>query len=230
MIEAASTGRSSCRKCKKPIAKGELRWGEEVPGNFDGMMTFWHHLPCAVARRPEQFRRELASYKGEVPDRATLEGSLDQATVGARLARFQKVDRAPTGRAKCQHCNQTIGKDSLRVSIVRIEEMPGLGSAFLHVGCANGFVGGEVGDQVIAKAGKRDKAEVAAILGTAKLLDSDPRGKELEVGVRQAKKPAAELSVLADWLEEQGVKPTEIELAQLLAARKKLAAKKSKRA
>src|SRR5690242_19207541 len=115
MIETATTGRSSCKHCKKAIAKGELRWGEEVPGNFDGMMTFWHHLPCAVTRRPEDFAVELKKYKGEIPNRAELEASLGGATTAARVKRFQRIDRAPTGRAKCQHCNQAIAKDSLRV-------------------------------------------------------------------------------------------------------------------
>ena len=45
VIEEAKSGRASCRTCKKAIAKGELRFGEEAPNAFgDTPSMRWHHL------------------------------------------------------------------------------------------------------------------------------------------------------------------------------------------
>jgi poly(ADP-ribose) polymerase-like protein len=224
MIEAAASGRSKCKGCKKPIAQGELRFGDEVPGNFDGVMTFWYHLPCAVTHRPEQFRADLNRRKKPLPDQAALEAALGGATIAVRVGRMRKVEHAPTGRATCQLCDVPIAKDSLRVVVLREEVMGG--TAFIHVGCAGAWAGGGVDTQLLAKAARGDKATVTAILASAALLDGDARGKQLERDTQQAKKPAAEISVLADWLEEQGSALPADELAQLLAARKKLLKKK----
>lgn len=225
MIEAATSGRARCKGCKQPIAQGELRYGHEVPGNFDGMMTFWYHLPCAVTHRPEQFRSVLAKYKKPIANRAELEASLGGATAAARAARLKAVERAPTGRASCQHCRVAIEQDTLRVA-VWLHEMPMAGTGFVHVACVGGWAGSNVDTAIVKKATKVDKAGVTAILQSVKLLDTEARGKELEQGVQAAKKPAAEISVLADWLEERGCALPSAELAQLLKTRKKKAKKK----
>jgi hypothetical protein len=45
VIEPASSGRAKCRGCDRPIAKGELRFGERQPNAFgEGEMTLWFHL------------------------------------------------------------------------------------------------------------------------------------------------------------------------------------------
>lgn len=229
MIEAATSSRATCKGCKKKIAKGELRFGDEVPGNFDGMMTFWYHLPCAVTFKPEKLRAALAKYhKLKIPDRAELEAALGDATIAARVARMKQVEKAKTGRSVCQHCKLKIEKDTLRVEAWLTDDRF-MGTGFVHLGCIGGWTGSTIDAALIKKAGKADKAGVTAILAAQQLMDTDPRGKELEVGVRVAKKPAAEISVLADWLEGHGAVLPGAELAQLLAARKKLAAKKPKK-
>ncbi|TFG33306.1 hypothetical protein EU527_08380 [Candidatus Thorarchaeota archaeon] len=46
-IEAAKSGRASCRTCDTLIAKGELRLGE--PSLFEGHVSYrWHHLNCMI--------------------------------------------------------------------------------------------------------------------------------------------------------------------------------------
>ncbi|TFG28267.1 hypothetical protein EU527_17525 [Candidatus Thorarchaeota archaeon] len=46
-IEAAKSGRASCRTCDGLIAKGELRLGE--PSIYDGHVSYrWHHLNCMI--------------------------------------------------------------------------------------------------------------------------------------------------------------------------------------
>jgi hypothetical protein len=220
-IEAATSNRSKCKACKKPIALGEMRFGDEVAGNFDGMMTFWYHLTCATARRPEQLRAYLKRHKKQFPERAAIEASLDGAVSDARTSRLLKVDRAPTGRAKCQQCKVLIEKSTLRTAIRLDEDDFFNATGYLHLACASTWAAADVDAHLTNKANKADKAEVTNILKAFSLLDTSARGKALEQGVRAAKKKAPETSVLADWLEEQGCALVAVELGQLLEARAK---------
>ena len=45
-IEPAASGRTKCRGCGEPIAKGELGFGERLPHPFadDGDMTLRFHI------------------------------------------------------------------------------------------------------------------------------------------------------------------------------------------
>jgi len=45
-IENAKSGRSSCKKCKEKISKGELRIGVTSPGPGDFEVTSWYHPSC----------------------------------------------------------------------------------------------------------------------------------------------------------------------------------------
>jgi hypothetical protein len=178
-------------------------------------MTFWYHLTCAVAKKPEQLKLALSRYKLPIPNRAAIEASL-------AVARIQQIDHAPTGRAKCEHCKQPIAKTTLRVAIQCDDGGVGIvGTSFLHVVCASAFAGADIDAQVTAKAANADRAQTTAILRSAKLLADDPRGKQLETGARSAKKPEAEISVLADWLEERGCGIPRSELDQLLATKQR---------
>src|SRR5947209_5684823 len=50
-IEPAPSGRASCRGCKAPIAKGDLRFAEELanPYSDEGGTSFrYWHLACAA--------------------------------------------------------------------------------------------------------------------------------------------------------------------------------------
>jgi len=220
-IEAATSARAKCRACKKPIAKGELRFGEDVPGNFDGVMTFWYHLTCAASQRPEQLGPELADYKKPIPDRAALAASLEGAVASTRTAKLLRVDRAPTSRAKCQQCKQRIEKTTLRVAVLLDQDPTLPGTGFLHLVCAPVYAGTDVDVYLAGKTAKPDRVETAAVLKAQKLLDTVARGKDLELSTRKAKKKDAEISVLSDWLEEQGCALQSVELTQLLNVRAK---------
>lgn len=140
-IETAKTGRAKCRACKQAIAKGELRYGDEVASQFgDGEQLQWYHLACAAEARPEQLGPVLESYAGDVPDRAAILASLPAATRDIGLQKVQKAERAPTGRATCLQCKQPIAKDSWRIAVERELDnggVPGMrGSGYLHVPCA----------------------------------------------------------------------------------------------
>jgi poly [ADP-ribose] polymerase len=121
MIEAAKSGRASCRTCRKPIAKGELRLGEEVPNQFAaGEVTHqWHHLECAAKKKPAALKAALATTTENVPNRAELEAELNKAGKTEKPSNFPYAERAPTGRSSCLQCSQPIEKGTLRVAIER---------------------------------------------------------------------------------------------------------------
>jgi poly [ADP-ribose] polymerase len=141
VIEEAKSGRASCRTCKKPIAKGELRLGIETQTQFsDAPSLAWHHVLCAASKLPIELKAALDDYPGEVPNRAELEAAIAEAgkKASAKPAGFPYVDRAPTGRARCMQCGQPIDKASFRVAAERELEVGAnitRGAGYLHPGC-----------------------------------------------------------------------------------------------
>lgn len=144
-IEIAKSGRAGCRTCRKPIAKGELRFGEETANQFGdaGDTSYrWHHLACAAQKHPDELRSALATYEGEIPERAEIDRLLAEAEA-KKPPPFPYADRAPTGRARCQGCGEPIPKDALRVAIERDVER-GMtvtkAAGYLHPQCAAAYV------------------------------------------------------------------------------------------
>jgi hypothetical protein len=141
VIEEAKSGRASCRTCRKPIAKGELRLGVETQTQFSDTPSLqWHHLPCAADKHPAELRAALAEYPGEVPNRAELDAAMQQADqkAAAKPAGHPYADHAPTGRAKCMECGQPIEKGTFRIAVERELEIGGnatRGTGYLHPGC-----------------------------------------------------------------------------------------------
>lgn len=141
MIEEAKSGRASCRTCRKPIAKGELRLGVEAQTQFsDAPSMQWHHLVCAAGKLPVELKAALAEYPGDVPNRAEIDAAMEQAATkaSAKPAAHPYADRAPTGRAKCMQCEQPIEKATFRVAVERELEIGGnatRGTGYLHPGC-----------------------------------------------------------------------------------------------
>src|SRR5688572_14851584 len=122
VIEEAKSGRASCRTCKKAIAKGELRFGEEAPNAFgDTPSMRWHHLMCAAEKLPGELKAALDEYPGNVDNRAEIDKAMNDALAGGRAkpGGFPYADKAPTGRAKCMQCEEQIAKDTLRVAVER---------------------------------------------------------------------------------------------------------------
>src|SRR5690606_821258 len=58
-IEQARSGRSKCKGCRRPIQKDKVRIGIRIEGPF-GPGYLWHHLSCAMRRRPEDVERAYA--------------------------------------------------------------------------------------------------------------------------------------------------------------------------
>jgi hypothetical protein len=161
VIEVAKSGRAACRTCKKPIAKGELRFGEEAPGSFGegGDPSYrWHHMECAASKLPDGLRAALATYAGEVPGKDVLEAKMAEADAN-RPPPFPHADRAPTGRARCQGCGESISKGALRVAIERDIER-GMtvtkGAGYLHPACAAAHIEAQGGTHADLTAGLRE--------------------------------------------------------------------------
>lgn len=149
VVEVAKSGRAGCRSCRKPIAKGELRFGEETVNSFaDGDMTFrWHHLKCAASKLTEELRDALGRFDGDVPDRAEIDDLMAKA-VASKPPPYPHADKAPTSRAKCLGCGDTVEKGTLRVCIEREIERGmtvAKGAGYLHPKCAAGYVESQQG-------------------------------------------------------------------------------------
>ncbi|MBX3228696.1 MAG: hypothetical protein KIT84_08590 [Labilithrix sp.] len=146
-IEEAKSGRAGCRTCRKPIAKGELRFGEETENAFGdaGDTTFrWHHLACAAGSKSDELRATLPAFEVAVPaeQRAELEKLMAEADA-KKPPPFPHADKAPTGRARCQACQENIAKGELRVAFEReIERGMTMqkGAGYLHPKCAAAFM------------------------------------------------------------------------------------------
>jgi hypothetical protein len=157
VIEEAKSGRASCRTCKKAIAKGELRLGVEQMTQFSDTPSMqWHHLMCAAQKLPGELKGALATFEGEVPNRDEIEKAMTDAIKSgkAKPGAFPYIDKAPTGRAKCMQCDETIEKDSFRVAVEREVDVGGFmrkSPGYMHPKCVAANlenVGGTVEDLV----------------------------------------------------------------------------------
>ena len=144
VIEPATSSRAKCRGCGLPIAKDELRFGERQPNAFgDGEMTLWLHPRCAAFKRPEPFLEALEAEEG-LGASAGLDGlkAIARQSLGhRRLPRVDVASRAPTGRARCRQCRETIDKDAWRIGLVFFEGYRFQPSGFIHAECAGEYLG-----------------------------------------------------------------------------------------
>lgn len=157
VIEEAKSGRASCRTCRKAIAKGELRLGVETQTQFSDTPSMqWHHLLCAATKLPDELKAALAEYPGDIPNRAEIDAALADSArkAAAKPAGFPYVDKAPTGRARCMQCGQSIDKGAFRVAVERELEMGAnvtRGAGYMHPRCVAGNlenIGGSLDDVI----------------------------------------------------------------------------------
>jgi hypothetical protein len=146
-IEIAPTGRAKCRACEQKIGKGELRFGERLPNVFgEGEMTLWFHMRCAAYKRPEPFLEALhaavetdGAPTTEIEDAPALEAAAEFGVAHRRVPRINGADLAPTGRARCKSCRETIDKGTWRIVLVFFEEYRFQPSGFIHAACARDY-------------------------------------------------------------------------------------------
>jgi poly [ADP-ribose] polymerase len=139
-IETAKTGRASCRTCKQTIAKGDLRFGEEVPNAFSaGDMTYnWHHLACAAKKKPSALKQALDETELEIPNKDELVQAIDANAKNEKPTVLPYAEYAPTARASCVGCAEKIEKGHLRLAIESEDDggpFPRTGPRYLHPSC-----------------------------------------------------------------------------------------------
>lgn len=130
IIEGARSSRSKCKTCRRKINKDVLRLGILIEGPY-GTGYMWHHLTCAARRRygdvEQAFEKEAWNEAKEPPAKVpTLEElALLQEQAEERKRQRKQIpyaEPAPSGRARCKHCNALIEKDSIRVVLGRAVE------------------------------------------------------------------------------------------------------------
>lgn len=141
-VEIAKTGRARCRTCGEGIAKGEVRFGEEVANAFSdsgGMSFYFHHLRCAAKKKPAQLREALKLYAGEIPERDEIERLVRENESKQRPSAMPYAERAPSARSHCGECHTIIAKSALRIALPREQGGPPTmmpeTPRYFHVGC-----------------------------------------------------------------------------------------------
>ena len=142
VFEHAASGRAKCRGCRQPIAKGVLRFGENLPNPFgEGEVTHWFHPACAAYKRPDAFLEGIAVAAVEVPDREALERKARATLEAPRLPRIDGAERSPTSQARCRHCKEPIEKGAWRIRLVFHEEGNFSPGGFIHLACRKDYFG-----------------------------------------------------------------------------------------
>jgi hypothetical protein len=141
VIQPATTARAKCRGCGEKIAAGELRFGENLPNPFaDGETTHWFHLECAAFKRPEPFLETLEARAEPLDDAERLKAEAKRGIAHRRLPRVSGAERAPSGRAQCRSCHNTIEKGAWRIPLVFYEEGRFAPSGSIHASCAQAYL------------------------------------------------------------------------------------------
>jgi hypothetical protein len=180
LFESAPTGRAKCRGCGRPIAKGELRFGERIPNPFaEGETTLWFHPLCAAYKRPESLLDAVLQSPGSVPDPEALERAARGVLAHRRLPRIDGADRAPTGQAKCRSCHEPIPRGAWRIRLVFYEEGRFNPSGFVHLACrADYFEGADVLAPLLhfsPDLSDEDRAELTRACGATAVPPTPPR-------------------------------------------------------
>jgi hypothetical protein len=140
LFEPASSGRSKCRGCARPIQRGELRFGERLSNPFaEGEMTVWFHPACAAYKRPEPLLQALGETPASVPDRESLERTARASLAHRRLPRVAGAELSPSAQAKCRSCRAPIVRGSWRIRLVFYEEGRFAPGGFVHLDCRKAY-------------------------------------------------------------------------------------------
>ncbi|KAJ4805650.1 Poly [ADP-ribose] polymerase [Rhynchospora pubera] len=147
--EYAKSARSSCKTCKSPIGKDQLRLGKMVVATqFDGFMPMWNHASC-ILKKKNQIKM-LSDVEGidllRWDDQEKIRKYIDNDSSGASSAPAGPstsasvsnddcaIDVSPSSRASCKKCSEKIQKGMVRVSTKR-EGKGARGLQWYHVNC-----------------------------------------------------------------------------------------------
>jgi len=174
VVEPAASGRAKCRACGGKIEKGELRFGEKLPNPFgDGEASYWFHMDCAAYRRPEPFLEVLGIQAEALPEQERLEAIAKPGLEHPRLSRVARLERAPSGRARCRQCREAIAKDGFRIALEIFQEGRFDPIGFIHLECQADYFGVRAEPERILRAGKGLSEAVRQEAATALLKASE---------------------------------------------------------
>lgn len=138
----ATSGRAKCRGCGRAIRTGELRFGEALPNPYgEGDAVYWLHVTCAACMRPEKFLPALRATDADIPERTWLESTAETGIAHRRLPRLAFAERSKSGKARCRSCREMIAGGVMRFALVMFEEGRLNPSGFIHVECAQNYLG-----------------------------------------------------------------------------------------
>ncbi len=184
-LEAAKSGRSKCKTCRRKIPKDAVRFGVLIEGPF-GPGYLWHHLKCAARKRFDEVQEAwgLGLHEGlKVP---TLEKLRKVAEAKPKPAAEKRdapwAEIAPSDRSKCQHCGEGIAKGAGRVVVLRRVEFGSQIRAApikVHPRCVADFLGGD--DSILeaegfletlrANSARLDESDLEKILSAIGVLE-----------------------------------------------------------
>lgn len=102
-------------------------------------MTHWFHLDCAAYKRPEPFLETLLAIAEPLEVAGRLESEARRGIAHRRLPRVHGAERAPSGRAECRSCRETIEKGAWRIPLLYYEEGRFTPAGFVHARCARAY-------------------------------------------------------------------------------------------
>jgi len=174
-FEPAPTGRAKCRGCGRPIAQGELRFGETLPNPFaDGEMTAWFHPLCAAYKRPAPLLEALAQAGERASGRERLERAAHASLAHPRLPRIDGAARAASGQAKCRSCREPIARGSWRIRVAFHEDGRFAPGGYVHLACREAYFGtADIREQLLHFSPDLDEQERGEL---ARALDAGPAG------------------------------------------------------
>ncbi|KAL0383594.1 UNVERIFIED_CONTAM: Poly [ADP-ribose] polymerase 1 [Sesamum calycinum] len=114
--EYAKSSRSSCKTCKNPIDKENLRLGKMVQASqFDGFMPMWNHAAC-ILRKANQIKSvddveglELLRWEDQQKIRKYIDGAVMSNSSAPAVVECG-IEVSQTSRATCRCCNLKISK------------------------------------------------------------------------------------------------------------------------
>ncbi|XP_022145931.1 poly [ADP-ribose] polymerase 1 isoform X2 [Momordica charantia] len=192
-VEYAKSSRSSCKTCKKPIDKENLRFGKMVQATqFDGFMPMWNHASC-ILKKAKQIKsvddvEGLDSLRWE--DQQKIRKYVEDSAAAAAVADTPVecgIEVAQASRAACKLCKQKIMKGEVRLSTA-LDGKGAKGLAWHHANC---YMEQSPSTQVEKLAGWQslpasDQAAVSALIKKLPSTENnEPRQAASKVGKRK---------------------------------------------
>ncbi|GJN38426.1 hypothetical protein PR202_gb27463 [Eleusine coracana subsp. coracana] len=144
--EYAKSGRASCKSCRSPIAKDQLRLGKMVQATqFDGFMPMWNHASCIFSKKNQIKSVDdvegIDALRWDDQERIrNYVGSASAATSSTSAVPDKcTIELAPSARSSCRQCSEKITKGAVRVS-AKLEGQGSKGLPWYHVNCFHDLI------------------------------------------------------------------------------------------